>query len=186
MGLSLKSIDRKGLIDHFAVGSYSGVHAVRRELTVLFALRVFDDAQEISDPEDRGEADCLIENALAYADIDLLGGDCLTREAIVGELSNPAGGIGIDYEAFNEDYQRFLARTPGPVSDQAAAMIGLYKFVNHSDCDGRHSYGDAVDILQFFDFVGPMFKESSDADYYRNLHAFFRNTVENNGYVIYA
>lgn len=186
MGLALKSIDQKGLIDHFSVGSYTGVRVVRRELLVMYALRVFDEAQTLSDDEAKGAADRLIENALAYVDIDLLGGADLTREDILGELSNPEGGIGIEYSAFDDDYQQFLASMPALVSPQAVAMVGLYKFVNHSDCDGRHSYGDVVDILQFFDFVEPMFKESGDAQYYRNLHTFFRNTAEIKGYVVYA
>lgn len=187
MGLSLKSIDSKGLIDHFNVGSYRWVHVVRRKLVMLYALRVFDTAQATSDSEAKAEANSLIDSALPFAGVALEdGASALTREDLVGELHKPTDGVGIDYSMFDNDYQEFLAHLPALVSQASEAMVGLYKFVHHSDCGGRHSRGDVADILQFLDFVEPVFEESDDASYFLQLQAFFRHTERIKGYVAYA
>ena len=79
-------------------------------------------------------------------------------------------------------------------------MAGLYKLVNHSDCDGLHTAGDCVDILKFLKFVKPALalvddttKDQWDNTYneiitqwFNEVLAVFTEAVENEQEVIYG
>lgn len=96
----------------------------------------------------------------------------------------------IAYSKF-EDLPEYLRYT-------VYGAIGLYKFINHSDADGYHSFGDAHDILNTLDLIRPYFDDLPDTHveytgewfniYKRYLDEFmdvFNEAIANETYVEY-
>lgn len=71
-------------------------------------------------------------------------------------------------------------------------LIGVFKFVNHSDADGYHSSGDAHDILKSFEklYIGSFNKEKGEKDirekYLDTLCDIFAESFSNEKYVEYC
>lgn len=66
--------------------------------------------------------------------LELLSVDMIEEKMPSRAKSEPR----IDYKKFEEIPEHLRYSVPG--------AIGLYKFINHSDADGYHSFGDAYDI----------------------------------------
>lgn len=80
----------------------------------------------------------------------------------------PMGGfdidVGIDYTSLaklSKSHDTLLHTVPG--------LIGLYKFVYHSDADGYHSPGDCVDIAKTLSLIQDQFKNKDEGDGYNEL-----------------
>jgi hypothetical protein len=68
--------------------------------------------------------------------------------------------IGLNYTALRklaEENPSLLHAIPG--------FIGLYKFVNHSDCEGYHSRGDCVDIVEMLTLIKPHIKDVFETEF---------------------
>ena len=85
----------------------------------------------------------------------------------------------INYKELNESYS-ILEKTL-----IQRKLIGLAKFVNHSDCEGYHSYGDCVDINQALKQV-VMYVEEDQKERFQNMVDLFAMAVENETGVVYS
>ena len=69
-------------------------------------------------------------------------------------------------------------------------MVGLMHFVNCSDCEGAWTYGQCIDILDFFnvmiDFKNNQGSEKEEWDFthMKELRDIYKYAVEHKGYVI--
>lgn len=66
-------------------------------------------------------------------------------------------------------------------------LSGLWKFVNHSDCHGVHSYGDCVDIHELFSKIIPHLNESEeDKEWFKDVGHVFESAVETKNGIRYS
>ena len=62
-------------------------------------------------------------------------------------------------------------------------LIGLIKFVNHSDCDGYHSKGDCIDIYDTFCVLEPYIK---DLEWFLTIKDLFQMAIDDKSFIIYC
>lgn len=72
------------------------------------------------------------------------------------------------YEMMSQSYADFMSRR------WSVPLVGLWKLVNHSDCDGMHSPGDCADIAAMFARVDPFLDQVRDGQDHRSLIAHIR------------
>lgn len=86
----------------------------------------------------------------------------------------------INYNIFCcEELEYSLCHIPGG--------IGLYKFIDHSDCEGYHSPGDCFDMIETFSIVLSMNdQDSTNMEHFSNLRLIFAESVETKKMVIYS
>lgn len=73
------------------------------------------------------------------------------------------------------------------VSDER--LRGLLKFVDHSDCNGRHSCGDVVDIATLFERMSPDAEEvlmPEDLSAWMDIGSFFLAARDGHEYIRYC
>ena len=100
-------------------------------------------------------------------------------ETFVALLQNM---IPVNYENVTSTYSSYLER---PFVKHN--LIGLWKFVKHSDCDGFHSYGDCVDIYELLNKVSPHLQETDDnKEWFKEIVTFFGRAVERKSGVGYS
>jgi hypothetical protein len=68
--------------------------------------------------------------------------------------------IGLNYTAL-----RKLAEEKSTLLHAIPGFIGLYKFVNHSDCEGYHSRGDCLDIVEMLALIKPNIKAVFETEF---------------------
>jgi hypothetical protein len=89
-----------------------------------------------------------------------------------------------NYEKMDECYKKrwdLFQMVPG--------LSGLYKFVVHNDCEGFHSVGDCVDILEMLTLVQPEFDKLQTLEinqsYFTEFIKIFTDAVQNRTRVDY-
>ena len=167
---------------------YSSVHEFRVKMILLAIGQLL--VGELKDNEDHTIRDELV-SWLPEKLQEALGEKKPTlkfvRESLVKDNGTPA------YEGFADS----AITGSGP---SFRIMAGLYKLVNHSDCDGLHTVGDCVDILKFLKLVKPALalvddttKDQWDNTYneiitqwFNEVLAVFTEAVKNEKEVIYG
>ena len=176
MGLSLLAAgpDRKTKFPCVPVGSYSCVHQLRSLLVLLFSLSAISRSRELA------------YDVYTFVNDDPVGDSI--DEWNVGErclalLREPPD---IDYGMLpqgGDDHIYFIEES------LIQPLTGLVKLVNHSDCDGFHSHGDAIDILSMFDFIQAEANTHLDHDTLqciRKIRTVFCQAVQSRLFVYYC
>jgi len=65
-------------------------------------------------------------------------------------------------------------------------LIGIFKFVNHSDYDGYHTFGDAFDILESFQSLTRSFPHLLEEKYFPEFFKIFSEAKENHKHIEYC
>ena len=153
--------------ERIPMGSYSGVHDFRKMLVLLTAWHYLkkDEAQTAEEAIGIFPGD--------YPDDWARGLLALTKE-------NP-----IDVSLFDNvnDYS-IIGDT---VRDER--LEGLRKFVDHSDCDGRHSRGDVVDIAALLESVRADAEEvlnTEDHEWFERIARFFIAARDAHEFITYC
>lgn len=184
MSLSLAMKDNTRRLN---VGSYGHIHYLRLQAIACFALAM-----------KRQQRDDLYEralNMLCPVHVDL---DCLEEAEAIKALETEVIGADIPQASRWIDYAFFAEDNPtsriGKADENDVAFAGLEKFVDHSDCDGGHTPGDAWDILKMLRVVlrelAPRREASaSNAELFADLKGlceYFRSACMLDHYVIYC
>jgi hypothetical protein len=173
MGLSLSC----GIVRD-RLSSYHGVHDFRAIVAAAALVAIVDKrdriraglGKETTSPEDTDEPrepptfDRDIDLITSMLSIDLEGEDVthewaiqVLREEIqsgrdIGDLT-PIAYDSFDMEWLQQGFGRGFDRYD-PIA------VGLIKLVDHSDCDGQHTPGDALDILIMLEAVRPICEDA--------------------------
>lgn len=68
-----------------------------------------------------------------------------------------------------------------------ANLIGIYKFVQHSDCDGSFSFGDCWDIIEMIDQVIEYTKEYGRVyEWIDEVRSFYQTAIDERGTLVYC
>lgn len=134
---------------HQHISSYSGMHKIRRDWIDaalawaasknLTALR-FELTKWVRAPTH-------MQMMLAKMSSDPMLQASLSLGMDLGDMLAPSG---ISYSNLPRDDQ-----APSLRHLREAGLVGLWRFVQHSDCDGQYSPGEAKDILQAYELLQP-------------------------------
>jgi len=166
---------------HFRAGSYSGVQAVRAAIIAATYWHLRENPPCNPDMEDLEEAGwqndqaefCI--GALENEEFDPLpDGEALFRKYAGGHFPDA-----INYGAFRDS--RVLAETTDPV------LKGMAVWCDHSDCDGTHSPGEALDSLAALENVAARADRIGvspvERAYWYGLRDFYRGAVERREFI---
>ena len=129
--------------------SYGSVHQFRIKMVLLTVGHYLATHPGLHQVEDE---DLVFDELVSWLPVEFknkLDDKPVTLEWVKRQLS--------DEDAAYPDYESMHGDPPiyGKDDSVRQARYGLYKLVNHSDCDGLHSAGDCVDILHFLDYIKP-------------------------------
>ena len=168
MGLDLARLPAADapIIDSVRFGTYSSVHKFRKMLVLLTARHYLLAGQkEVAD-----EAMALFPGDYPEEWAELLTNDT----TLFGDASSLLDGENVY-----------------PVTEYVKneRLDGLCKFVNHSDCDGRHSRGDVADIAALFETVEQTAKETlggEERSWFNDIGSFFLAARDGHEYITYC
>lgn len=170
MGLALAMMRDGECNDRMEAGGYTYVHKFRAFLVLMYVAQ----AWQIPEADHEG-----IQSLLGWVkglqpDPDAVE---LTEDDLAKALWTP-DGLGIDYTAIPDDPTDGLGLPFG--SPAWNAVHGLRKLVDHSDCDGSLTAGDAIDAAALFDFLREPVIEPrpADADLIRRMGDFMRRAAD--------
>lgn len=144
--------------------SCSELHTIRAYVQILFARRLRE-----------------LKSKLRLAQT-LERKDAETAEHVLPDLETLKMHKALNFlekeKALSPDYSQFedeliFSKPSGLEDEYIDAWRGLLVFINHSDCDGFHSIGDCVDILEMFKFIEPV-KQKCGRKVQTELNAIFK------------
>ncbi|ARJ66139.1 protein of unknown function (plasmid) [Magnetospirillum sp. XM-1] len=169
MGLALAMMRDGECIDRMEAGGYTYVHKFRAMLVLMFVAQ----AWQVPEADHDGIQSLLEWVKGLQPDPDAVE---LTEDDLAKALWS--ADLGIHYDAIPEDLAAGCGFAFGSPAWNAAH--GLRKLVDHSDCDGSLTIGEAIDVAALFDFLREPVIEPrpADADLIRRMGDFMRRAAD--------
>ncbi|MHB8410224.1 MAG: hypothetical protein ACYDHY_19495 [Acidiferrobacterales bacterium] len=182
MGLDLVALNADCDDVRYPVGNYSFVHHLRAMLILLFVHTALQTIHSDSTDE-------TLRSMLSWADLgkrQINQDDASATKKDIEWIFQDWPELRVDYAMIPDDPFMFSKMDRGTI--MANAAVGLWKFVNHSDCDGHLSSGDAADIARFLDFVQrpPDMVAHDIVGHIVGLTKFFRECADSGTMIMFA
>jgi hypothetical protein len=167
------------------VGSYSGVQLARIKAIEFFIQKLEQIEPKLKEEHVSGEEDDVLEN-LRELHEKLKASIDGTEEAGCPNyghfpVTNFVYARGLTYDDHNFTGK---ARIHDCITDINRALCGLNAWVDHSDCDGVHSPGQAKDVANCLEWFADQVPKESDhyldnAEYWEMLTEFYKQAATN-------
>jgi len=171
------------------VGSYSGVQLVRIKAVEFFIQKLEQIEPKLKEKLTEKETEKETEARAGDDDPDVMESLRELHEVLKASIDGTEESGCPHYghfpvTSFVYDYTG-KAKIHDHISDINRALCGLNAWVDHSDCDGLHSPGQAKDISSCFEWVADQVPKESDdyldnSEYWGMLTEFYKQAANNN------